>query len=55
MVGEFETGDELEVDFETGQVVLNGDKTFQARPFSQVQMDIYQAGNLFAYGKSLDK
>jgi len=53
VVGEFGTGDELEVDFETGQAVLNGEKTFQAQPFSQVQMDIYQAGNLFAYGKSL--
>ena len=51
--GEFKTGDELEVDFETGSLVLNGEKTFQAQPFSQVQMDIYQAGNLFAYGKSL--
>jgi len=54
MVGEFETGDELEVDFETGTVTL-GDKVFQAHPFSQVQMDIYQAGNLFAYGKSLEE
>ena len=53
VVGEFETGAELAIDFETGQVVLNGAKTFQAQPFSQVQMDIYQAGNLFAYGKSL--
>ena len=53
VVGEFGTGAELEVDFETGQAVLNGEKTFQAQPFSQVQMDIYQAGNLFAYGKSL--
>ena len=52
MAGEFETGDELTVDFATGVVTL-GDKTFQAQPFSQVQMDIYQAGNLFAYGKSL--
>ena len=51
--GPFKTGDELEVDFETGQVVLNGEQTFQAQPFSRVQMDIYQAGNLFAYGKSL--
>jgi len=49
----FKTGDELEVDFETGEIVLNGEKTFQAQPFSQVQMDIHQAGNLFAYGKSL--
>jgi 3-isopropylmalate/(R)-2-methylmalate dehydratase small subunit len=50
--GEFETGGELAVDFETGQVVFDG-KTFQAQPFSQVQMDIYQAGDLFAYGRSL--
>ncbi len=53
--GEFNTGDELEVDFETGKLVLNGEKTFKAQPFSQVQMDIYQAGNLFAYGKSLEE
>jgi len=50
---EFKTGDELEVDFGTGELVLNGEKTFQVQPFSQVQMDIYQAGNLFAYGKTL--
>ncbi len=54
MADQFESGDTLEVDFETGQVVLNGEKTFQAQPFSRVQMDIYQAGDLFAYGKSLE-
>lgn len=53
VANEFQTGDELEVDFETGRLVLNGKKAFQAQPFSQVQMDIYQAGNLFAYGKTL--
>ena len=50
---EFKNGDELEVDFATGEVILNGEKKFQAQPFSQVQMDIYQAGDLFAYGKRL--
>ena len=54
MAGEFKTGDELAVDFETGRLVLGGGKTFQAQPFSQVQMDIFRAGNLFAYGKSLE-
>ena len=49
----FKNGDQVEVDFETGQVVLNGDQTFQAEPLAQVQMDIYQAGDLFAYGKTL--
>jgi 3-isopropylmalate/(R)-2-methylmalate dehydratase small subunit len=53
MAGEFETGDELEVDLETGRVVLAGAKTLQAAPFSRVQMDIYQAGDLFAYGRTL--
>ena len=50
----FRNGDELEIDFETGEMVLNGEQTFQAMPFSQVQMDIYQAGDLFAYGKTLE-
>lgn len=48
----FESGSQLEVDFETGQVAVAG-AVFQARPFSRVQMDIYQAGSLFEYGKSL--
>ena len=52
MARALKTGDELEVDLETGRVVVDG-QTWQAEPFSQVQMDIYQAGNLFAYGKSL--
>lgn len=51
MAGQFETGDTLEIDLQTGKVVLDGDKVFQAKPFSQVQMDIYQACDLFAYGK----
>jgi 3-isopropylmalate/(R)-2-methylmalate dehydratase small subunit len=54
IAGEFKTGAELEVDFETGQLSLNGEETIQAQPFSPVQMDIFQAGNLFAYGKSLE-
>ena len=55
LYGQFRNGDELEVDFETGRLVLNGERTFQAAPFSQVQMDIYRAGDLFAYGQTLDK
>jgi len=47
----FKTGDVLTADFESGRLVRNRDRVFQAQPFSQVQMDIYQAGNLFAYGK----
>jgi len=46
----FHHGDTISVDFETGTITLNGAQTFAAQSFSQVQMDIYQAGDLFAYG-----
>jgi 3-isopropylmalate/(R)-2-methylmalate dehydratase small subunit len=52
---QFKTGDQIEIDFETGRIVLNRQQTFQAQPFSRVQMDIYQAGDMFAYGKMLSQ
>jgi len=52
--GRFATGDQVALDFESGELVLNDDQVFQAEPFSKVQMDIYQAGDLFTYGKVLD-
>jgi len=53
--GQFKTGDQVQVDLGTGRLILNGQTTFQGEPFSKVQMDIYQAGDLFAYGKTLEK
>jgi 3-isopropylmalate dehydratase small subunit len=53
--GQFEDGDQLEIDFETGRMLLKEEKSFQGEPFSRVQMDIYRAGDLFAYGKALDE
>ena len=53
-VTHFKTGDQVEVHLDTGKVVLDGEETFQAEPLSKVQMDIYQAGDLFAYGRVLD-
>ncbi len=46
------SGDEVEVDFKTGEILnlTNGEKIY-AKPFSKVQMEIYQAGNLFNFGK----
>jgi 3-isopropylmalate/(R)-2-methylmalate dehydratase small subunit len=52
---QFANGDQVEVDFETGQVILNGQQAFQAAPLARVQMDVYQAGDLFAYGRTLGK
>ncbi|NHJ83994.1 MAG: 3-isopropylmalate dehydratase [Asgard group archaeon] len=49
-----ETGDEIEVNLDTGLIKnITKKKECQAEGMSKVQMDIYQAGNLFAYGKSL--
>ena len=51
-----ETGDELEVDLLTGKI-HNSTKNkplTEAGPLSKVQQDIYQAGDLFAFGKTLD-
>ena len=53
LAGRFHSGDMLEVDLASGEVVLNGQEKLQAEPFPQVQMDIYQAGNIFEYGKTL--
>ena len=52
---QFQDGDQLEVDFESGKMLLNDEQSIQAEPFSRVQMDIYRAGDLFAYGKTLDQ
>ena len=52
---QFRDGDRLEVDFGTGRVLHNDEQSIEAEPFSRVQMDIYQAGDLFAYGKALDE
>lgn len=48
-------GDEIEVNLETGEILnrtanqpLDG-----GEPFSKVQMEIYQAGNLFDFGKKV--
>jgi 3-isopropylmalate dehydratase small subunit len=48
---EIRNGDQVTIDFEMGRAEIKGDGVLQAEPFSRVQMDIYQAGDLFAYGR----
>ena len=50
-----ESGQSLAVDLAAGLVTTEGDRVLRAIPFSRVQMDIYLAGDLFAYGKMLDQ
>ena len=45
--------DQITVDIAKGTIEKDGKLFMQGKPFSKVQMDIYKAGNLFAYGKSL--
>jgi 3-isopropylmalate/(R)-2-methylmalate dehydratase small subunit len=49
----FKTGDAIELDLASGEILMDGDRSFQSEPFPQVQMDIFQAGDLFAYGRTL--
>jgi len=51
--GQVKGREELEVDFATGKVknLTTGKAILGGKPFSKVQMDIYGAGSLFAYGK----
>jgi 3-isopropylmalate/(R)-2-methylmalate dehydratase small subunit len=50
------TGDIIELDLEKSEIKCPARNIIiKATPFSQVQMDIYQAGDLFAYGKTLTK
>lgn len=50
--GALRTGDEIEVDLVTGKGRnLTRSAAFAAEPMSAVQLDIYRAGDLFAYGK----
>ena len=48
-------GDIIEIDLKTGKGknITSNVELPPANPFSKVQMDIYQAGDLFAYAKTL--
>ncbi len=52
-----ETGDTMEMNLETGELNNNtkNQSLSRAAPLSKVQLDIYQAGNLFEYGKQVGR
>lgn len=49
-----QSGDEIELDLESGSVTdLTRKVVIQGDPASKVELDIYEAGGLFAYGRTL--
>ena len=46
--------DEVEVDLDNATITKAGQPAGNCKAFSKVQMDIYHAGNLFLYGKTLE-
>lgn len=49
-----QNGDDIELDLESGSVTdLTRKVVIQGSPASKVQLDIYEAGGLFAYGRTL--
>lgn len=54
-VSSIDTGDELILDLKEGKLANQTKKiNVPIKPMSQVQMDIYLVGNLFAYGSTID-
>lgn len=51
-----ESGDEIEVNIRTGKGLnLSKNVRFEVEPMSAVQWEIFQAGNLFAFGRALNQ
>jgi 3-isopropylmalate/(R)-2-methylmalate dehydratase small subunit len=48
--GEFNTGDEMTVDFDTGEIILlEKNKTYQSRPIPPFMQELVQSGGLMKY------
>lgn len=49
-------GDQIKINLETGEIanITNRQSLKAATPLSKVQLDIYQAGTLFEYGRKLN-
>lgn len=50
-----ESGDVVTVELESGEVTMDGEAVATLEPMSQAQLDIYHAGDLFAYGRTLEE
>ncbi len=51
---EFENGDRVKINLETGEIInLRTGKKYNAKPASRVQLDILKAGGLFEYGRKI--
>ncbi|KAA0006577.1 MAG: 3-isopropylmalate dehydratase [Thermoplasmata archaeon] len=50
---DIKTGDEIEINIETGEIFKNGVVVAKAKPMSKIQLEIYKAGNLFEYAKKM--
>ena len=51
---ELKSKDIIEIDLETGAIKKDSKELIKTTPMTQIQMDIFQSGNLFAYGKTLE-
>jgi len=45
------TGDKIEINFESGEIIKEGRLVAKAKPMNKIQASIYKAGNLFNYAK----
>ncbi|MEA2053524.1 MAG: 3-isopropylmalate dehydratase [Candidatus Thermoplasmatota archaeon] len=52
---ELKSRDVIEIDLETGSIKKDKIEVAKTKPMSDVQMEIYRAGNLFEYGKLMGR
>ncbi len=50
-LGKLVSGETVDVDLETGEIRKGGEPVARAEPFSDVQLEIFQAGGLFNYAR----
>ncbi len=51
---DLKSGDIIEIHLETGEIFRNGKLLLKGKPMSRVALDIYDAGGIFEYGKTLE-
>jgi len=55
MPDDLENSDVITIDLESGTVTMKDETVAELEPMSEVQLDIYHAGDLFAYARTLEE
>jgi 3-isopropylmalate/(R)-2-methylmalate dehydratase small subunit len=54
-LNDLKSGVSVEVDYQTGELIVDSKTTYRIKPMSGIQKEIYIAGDLFTYGRDIVK